>query len=92
MLLTPSPHPEGCVTSRSPRVDRMRIKLIQPTNIRHEAGEVVEASPARASFLISCGAAVSAEETKETATKEPKAEAVAEVPEVKKTVRKTAKK
>ncbi len=36
----------------------MKIKLIRDSRIKHRAGEVVEASPAEAHFLISVGSAV----------------------------------
>ena len=68
----------------------MKIRLLAPARINFDAGDVVEASPAQASFLISVGGAVLAEEKQETKT-ETAVEAVAEVPEVKKT-RRTARK
>lgn len=71
----------------------MKIKLLAPARINFNAGDVVEASPAQAGFLISVGGAVPVEENKEA--KEEKAVEVveqAEAPEPKKTVRKTAKK
>lgn len=76
----------------------MKVKLLQATNVRHEAGNIVEVSPARASFLMSCGAAVSLEENKETAMNPPIAETPEEpeVPEadvkIRKTTRKTTRK
>lgn len=39
----------------------MKLKLIRAARIRHEAGEIVEVSPAEAGFLLSTGSAVSAE-------------------------------
>ena len=36
----------------------MKVKLIRPARIRHEAGETVEVSPAEANFLLSTGSAV----------------------------------
>ena len=36
----------------------MLIKLLRDSRIRHKAGEVVNASPAECSFLISTGSAV----------------------------------
>lgn len=66
----------------------MKVRLLQASQIRHEAGEIVEVSPARAGFLLSCGAAETLEKTKETATKEPEAE----VPEIKEEVPPVAKK
>ena len=43
----------------------MKIRLIHPARINFNAGEVVEASPEQASFLISIGNAERVEETKE---------------------------
>ena len=37
----------------------MKLKLIRAARIRHEAGEIVEVSPAEAGFLLSTGSAVS---------------------------------
>jgi len=50
----------------------MKVKLTRAARIRHNAGEIVEVSPAEAGFLISTGSAV-----KVTAAEEP----VKEVPE-----------
>lgn len=36
----------------------MKIRLLRDSRIWHKAGEVVEASPAECSFLISTGSAV----------------------------------
>ena len=36
----------------------MKIKLLRDSRIVHKAGEVVNASPAEASFLISVGSAI----------------------------------
>ena len=42
----------------------MKVKLTRAARIRHNAGEIVEVSPAEAGFLISTGSAVhAAEET-----------------------------
>jgi len=35
----------------------MKLKLLRSARIRHEAGEIVEVSPAEAGFLISTGSA-----------------------------------
>lgn len=35
----------------------MKVKLIRAARIRHEAGEIVEVSPAEAGFLLSTGSA-----------------------------------
>ena len=36
----------------------MKVKLLREARIRHEAGEIVEVSPAEAGFLLSTGSAV----------------------------------
>ena len=36
----------------------MKLKLTRAARIRHEAGEIVEVSPAEAGFLMSTGSAV----------------------------------
>ena len=36
----------------------MKVKLIRAARIRHEAGEIVEVSPAERGFLLSTGSAV----------------------------------
>ena len=66
----------------------MKVKLIRAARIRHNAGEIVEVSPAEAGFLLSTGSAVeyaepvmretpedvlTAEEQIETPEKKPKA-------------------
>ena len=40
----------------------MKLKLLRAARIRHEAGEIVEVSPAEAGFLLSTGSAVRAAE------------------------------
>ena len=40
----------------------MKLRLIRAARIRHEAGEIVEVSPAEAGFLLSTGSAVQAAE------------------------------
>lgn len=46
----------------------MKIKLLRDSRIVHKAGEVVNASPAEASFLISVGSAI---EIRESAVETP---------------------
>ena len=41
----------------------MRLRLKRAARIRHEAGEIVEVSPAEAGFLLSTGSAERVEET-----------------------------
>lgn len=48
----------------------MKIILLRDARIRHKAGEVVEASPAEAEFLISLGSAEKAPEKKKAPKKE----------------------
>ena len=59
----------------------MKLKLTRAARIRHEAGEIVEVSPAEAGFLLSTGSAV---RVIEEAPQTPEAEAKApETPEEK---------
>ena len=46
----------------------MKVKLLRNARINHEAGEIVEVSPAVCNFLVSVGSAV------EVAVRLPKAE------------------
>ena len=55
----------------------MKVKLLRAARIRHEAGEIVEVSPAEAGFLFSTGSAVEVIEQRET----PENAAIAETPE-----------
>lgn len=52
----------------------MKIRLLRDSRILHKAGEVIEASPAECSFLISTGSAVKVSEAvkKEASTAEEK--------------------
>ena len=53
----------------------MKLNLLRAARIRHEAGEIVEVSPAEAGFLLSTGSAVSvAEAQKKRETPEEKVE------------------
>ena len=36
----------------------MKVRLTRDTKIRHKAGEIVEVSPADATFLLSVGSAI----------------------------------
>ena len=59
----------------------MKLRLTRAARIRHEAGEIVEVSPAEAGFLLSTGSAV---RVSEEAPRTPEAEAKApETPEAK---------
>lgn len=51
----------------------MKVKLLRAARIRHDAGEIVEVSPAEAGFLLSTGSAVKYVEPK-AETPEGKAE------------------
>ena len=64
----------------------MKLRLTRAARIRHEAGEIVEVSPAEAGFLLSTGSAVrvieEAPQTPEAETEAPETpEAEAEAPE-----------
>jgi len=64
----------------------MKVKLIRAARIRHNAGEIVEVSPAEAGFLMSTGSAVRYAEPVQAEAPEaieaPEAEAEApEIPE-----------
>ena len=49
----------------------MRLKLLRQSRIRHEAGEIVEVSPAEANYLLSTkSAVVFAEEAEKIETPE----------------------
>lgn len=51
----------------------MKIRLLRDARIRHKAGEIVEVSPAEATFLISLNSAVAyAEDVKEPKKKTKK--------------------
>ena len=52
----------------------MKLKLLRAARIRHEAGEIVEVSPAEAGFLISTGSAVQVSEPARRETPEEKVE------------------
>ncbi len=54
----------------------MKVKLLKAARIRHEAGEIVEVSPAEAGFLLSTGSAVmiAEEPVKKRETPEEKVE------------------
>lgn len=52
----------------------MRVRLLRPARIRHEAGEIVEVSPAEYQFLISVGSAIDAPIKKAIETPEDNAE------------------
>ena len=43
----------------------MKVKLLRAARIRHDAGEIVEVSPAEAGFLLSTGSAVTVAEAPE---------------------------
>ena len=54
----------------------MKLKLLKAARIRHDAGEIVEVSPAEAGFLISTGSAekIATEAPKKRETPEENAE------------------
>ena len=51
----------------------MKVLLLRAARIRHEAGDIVEVSPAEAGFLISTGSAVEAAEMNVVETPEKSA-------------------
>ena len=60
----------------------MKLKLIRAARIRHDAGEIVEVSPAEAGFLLSTGSAVTyTEPVKEEKPETPEDEKEKETPE-----------
>ena len=68
----------------------MKVKLLRNSRITHQAGEIVEVSPAEASFLLSVGSAVELHD--EVVSETPEAVQDVETPEKKKTsTRKTKK-
>ena len=69
----------------------MKVLLTRAARIRHNAGEIVEVSPAEAGFLFSTGSAVRAPETAETPETPEESAASAETPE-KAAAKKTTKK
>ncbi len=58
----------------------MKLMLKKAARIRHEAGEIVEVSPAEAGFLLSTGTAVEVREAPEK-RETPEAMMTAETPE-----------
>lgn len=60
----------------------MKVKLIRAARIRHDAGEIVEVSPAEAGFLLSTGSAVTyTEPVKEEKPETPEDKKEKETPE-----------
>lgn len=69
----------------------MLIKLLRDARIRHHAGELVEASPAEAAFLISINSAVEVLPAPETVETPEDSIVKAETPEAKRPRRKKEK-
>ena len=69
----------------------MKVLLTRAARIRHNAGEIVEVSPAEAGFLFSTGSAARAPETAEAPETPEESAASAETPE-KAAAKKTTKK
>ena len=72
----------------------MRLRLVKPARINHEAGEIVEVSSAQSEFLLSVGCAVRVDrpepvEQKQESESEPETEAK---PKTKTTTKKKATK
>ena len=78
--------------------DRLKVKLLVDAKIRHQAGDVVNVTPAEGAFLLSVGSAVKVEASQKVETASIKVEEVAEkavkAPKAmpKTTTRKTTKK
>lgn len=68
----------------------MVVRLLHSARINHEAGEIVEVSPAQANFLLAVGSAERVEPIKKVDRETVDAE-TADVTPVKRTVRKRAK-
>lgn len=70
----------------------MRIKLLREASIKHQAGEIVEVSPAECAFLTSVGSAVLVDKVKTEPVSEVE-EPVDEKPtKISKPVKRTIKK
>ena len=63
----------------------MKVKLLRDARIRHNAGEIVEVSPAECHFLVSTNGAVVVEAVKATVETPEDKLPEAETPEKKKT-------
>ena len=59
----------------------MKVKLTRAARIRHNAGEIVEVSPAEAGFLLSTGSAVAVTETPVKEVPEQCVQVSAEMPD-----------
>ena len=59
----------------------MKLKLTRAARIRHEAGEIVEVSPAEAGFLLSTGSAAIYTEPAKEKPEKPEDKKVKETPE-----------
>ena len=59
----------------------MKVRLTRAARIRHEAGEIIEVSPAEAGFLFSTGSAVAYAEPVKAEAEVPEMPAAAEMPD-----------
>lgn len=70
----------------------MRLRLLRPARINHEAGEIVEVSSAQSEFLLSVGCAVRIDRPEPVKQKQESEPETEEKPKTKTTTKKKATK
>ena len=70
----------------------MRLRLLRPARINHEAGEIVEVSSAQSEFLLSVGCAVRVDRPEPVKQKQESEPETEEKPRAKTTTKKKATK
>lgn len=70
----------------------MRLRLLKPARINHEAGEIVEVSSAQSEFLLSVGCAVRVDRPEPVKQKQESEPETEEKPKTKTTTKKKATK
>lgn len=70
----------------------MRLRLLRPARINHEAGEIVEVSSAQSEFLLSVGCAVRVDRPEPVKQKQESEPETEEKPKTKTTTKKKAQK
>lgn len=70
----------------------MRLRLLRPARINHEAGEIVEVSSAQSEFLLSVGCAVRVDRPEPVKQKQESEPETEEKPKTKTTTKKKATK
>lgn len=70
----------------------MRLRLVKPARINHEAGEIVEVSSAQSEFLLSVGCAVRVDRPEPVKQKQESEPETEEKPKTKTTTKKKATK